>query len=135
MTKMKRAELEKYRRLLQVMEEDLVTKIRRASHSGREEQILAEPSDSGDVALASYTKEFWYKLSDVERVHFNEIQAALLRIKDDTYGECIDCEEPVPPKRLAVVPWASRCTACQEKFETSQEEDLMETHAQEAANF
>lgn len=135
MIKVKRAELEKYRRLLQKLRDELVDKIRRASNSGRDEQISAEPSDSGDLALSSYTKEFWYKLSDVERSQFNEILAALQRISDGSYGECIDCEEAVPPKRLAVVPWASRCTRCQERFETTQAENEMEEQHQEAANF
>ena len=135
MTRMKRAELEKYRRMLMTMREELVDRIRRASNSGRDEQISAEPSDSGDLALSSYTKEFWYKLSDVERGQVNEILAALQRISDGSFGECIDCEEAVPPKRLAVVPWAARCTACQERFETAQADNALELQHEEVANF
>jgi len=32
-----------------------------------------------------------------------------------TFGICLDCEEEINPKRLAAVPWAARCVACQER--------------------
>ena len=47
-----------------------------------------------------------------------EVEAALARIADGTYGTCIDCGAEIPAARLAVNPSARRCIACQEKFET-----------------
>ena len=49
-----------------------------------------------------------------------EVQAALLRMKDGTYGECIDCGVDIPFARLQANPSASRCIACQERVEASQ---------------
>ena len=49
-----------------------------------------------------------------------EVEAALLRIKDDTYGECVDCGNNIPYARLHANPSASRCIACQERVEASQ---------------
>jgi RNA polymerase-binding protein DksA len=49
-----------------------------------------------------------------------EVQAALLRMKDGTYGECIDCGNDIPFARLNANPSASRCIACQERVEASQ---------------
>ena len=49
-----------------------------------------------------------------------EVEAALLRMKDGSYGECIDCAKPIPFARLHANPSASRCIACQEKVEASQ---------------
>lgn len=46
-----------------------------------------------------------------------EVEAALARIADGTYGTCIDCGVEIPAARLAVNPAARRCIACQEKFE------------------
>ena len=46
-----------------------------------------------------------------------EVEAALARIADGTYGTCIDCGAEIPAARLAVNPSARRCIACQEKFE------------------
>jgi len=49
-----------------------------------------------------------------------EINAALERVNDGTFGYCQECEEPIPAKRLDAVPWARRCVSCQEEAERSQ---------------
>jgi DnaK suppressor protein len=39
---------------------------------------------------------------------------ALKRIEDNTYGVCLECEEPISAKRLAALPWAKYCISCQD---------------------
>ena len=51
---------------------------------------------------------------DRESSRLREVKAALRRINDDSFGTCIECESAINPKRLAAVPWASRCISCQE---------------------
>jgi DnaK suppressor protein len=41
-----------------------------------------------------------------------DIDAALERIADDTFGICVDCEEDIPIERLRVIPTAVRCVEC-----------------------
>ena len=36
------------------------------------------------------------------------------RIEHSSYGVCLECEEPISPKRLKAIPWAERCIVCQE---------------------
>jgi len=45
------------------------------------------------------------------------IDAALRRIDDGTYGLCIDCGEPIDPRRLEFDPTVLRCVDCASKFE------------------
>jgi RNA polymerase-binding transcription factor DksA len=45
------------------------------------------------------------------------IVAALDRMREGTYGRCIDCDEVIAPARLEAVPWASRCEDDQERYE------------------
>jgi RNA polymerase-binding protein DksA len=47
----------------------------------------------------------------------SDIEAALQRIDRGTYGDCIDCGDPIDKKRLAAKPQASRCVECQGHFE------------------
>jgi DnaK suppressor protein len=54
-----------------------------------------------------------------DAAELQEVEAALTRIKGDTYGICIDCGTPIPLTRLDVAPMSARCVACQEKLETS----------------
>jgi DnaK suppressor protein len=42
------------------------------------------------------------------------IGAALGRIDDGTYGECLNCGQEIGPKRLEAIPWARYCITCQE---------------------
>ena len=123
MTGIKKSQMEKHRKQLLKVREEIVAKMHRTVSDGRDENLWGETSDSADQALSSYTKEFLYKLSDVERRQFVEIEAALWRIEEGTFAECVDCHNPLPSKRLEIVPWASRCTNCQEAFERSQEEE------------
>ena len=46
-----------------------------------------------------------------------QVEAALARIEDGSYGVCIDCGQPIPDARLEVRPEAARCVTDQEKFE------------------
>src|SRR5580658_11245553 len=52
-----------------------------------------------------------------------DLRAALNRVAQGTYGVCIDCEEPIAPKRLAAVPWIPRCLSCQNDLEAGAVED------------
>ncbi|MEO8508055.1 MAG: TraR/DksA C4-type zinc finger protein [Betaproteobacteria bacterium] len=49
-----------------------------------------------------------------------EVEIALGRIQDGTYGTCVECGMPIPYARLAANPSAPRCIACQEKLEAGQ---------------
>jgi DnaK suppressor protein len=42
-----------------------------------------------------------------------EIDAALARIADGTYGQCVECGEVIKDLRLEAIPEASRCTSCE----------------------
>ena len=46
-----------------------------------------------------------------------DIEAALQRIDDGSYGICCDCDEPINPKRLEFDPTAPRCVGCASKAE------------------
>lgn len=57
-------------------------------------------------------------LDERSRQQVREIQAALARIEDGTYGDCARCGEPINPKRLEMLPTARLCIRCQEQLET-----------------
>src|SRR5450631_1624595 len=54
---------------------------------------------------------------DRESSLLREVNEALDRMQDGNFGTCIECEESINPKRLAAVPWASRCIHCQEAYD------------------
>jgi len=46
-----------------------------------------------------------------------DVDAALSRVAAGSYGECIDCGEPIAAARLKAYPAATRCIDCQAAFE------------------
>lgn len=44
-----------------------------------------------------------------------QVKAAVRRIHEGSFGTCADCETAISSRRLAAVPWAQRCIACQEQ--------------------
>jgi len=77
--------------------------------------------DAGDQALSSTLETLNKSLQDNEYEEYHRIVQALAKISDGTYGTCIDCNEPIPEKRLKYYPNAARCLVCQEMYEDSLE--------------
>ena len=51
-------------------------------------------------------------IENSELHEIRQIQVALKRIDEGTYGICANCGEPIDPKRLKALPTATRCIAC-----------------------
>lgn len=71
-------------------------------------------------AQVATERELEFAIGERETSELAAIDAALARIEAGTYGECIDCAVHIPAPRLKASPEASRCIACQEKFEQHQ---------------
>lgn len=52
-----------------------------------------------------------------EQALLTEVERALKRIEEGTYGRCVDCGQPIPEKRLQAIPWASRCIKDEDRLE------------------
>ena len=55
-----------------------------------------------------------------------KIDASLAKLDENTYGICEDCDEPIMPGRLLVLPFAIRCRDCQEIEEEREANEMME---------
>jgi len=113
---MDKKRLEYYKKKLQTRREELIKTIARTEEEGRTADD--DPTvDLADKAANSYTKEFLFGQTNVDRTLLALIDGALARIKGGTYGVCAECEEELQQKRLEAVPWARHCVTCAEKQE------------------
>ena len=77
----------------------------------------AETPDPVDLAVRNYSKNVMLAVSENESKQLALIDEAVLRIDDEEYGLCQNCEKDINPKRLAAIPWARYCLDCQELLE------------------
>ncbi len=89
----------------------LTNMVQRTEGYGREKE--PDIQDMADMAVESYTKEFMFGKSSGDRVILQQVREALSRIQDRSYGHCVNCENPIQPKRLEAVPWTRHCLECQ----------------------
>jgi DnaK suppressor protein len=115
--KLKKREIEAYRKQLVERREELVVKLAEFRNESKEvETDIAQ--DLADKAESSYTKEFLLSLSDAEREQLFQIDAALKRIRRGDFGICQMCQKDIGRKRLNALPWTPLCIDCQEKAES-----------------
>ena len=63
----------------------------------------------GDIATATFDREMASTLEENSTHVLAEIDAALARIDEGTYGVCVRCGEPIGRERLEALPWATLC--------------------------
>ena len=78
----------------------------------------AQPDDGiqdlADKAASAYSKELNFSLSDGERNMLMQIDEALVRVREGSYGVCTNCGATIGEKRLDAIPWTAFCIDCQE---------------------
>ena len=74
----------------------------------------AEP-ETGDEIQRALDRALVIETLDRTSALLREVRAAIERVGNGEYGRCLNCEEEISPKRLAVVPWARFCLKCQEE--------------------
>ncbi|MGB7760158.1 MAG: TraR/DksA family transcriptional regulator [Bryobacteraceae bacterium] len=90
---------------------------------------IEKSADQMDEIQYASERELAIRNVDRDSALLRQVKAALRRIHDGGFGICIDCEYAISPKRLAAVPWATRCIQCQEVAERERQEatDVSET--------
>lgn len=73
--------------------------------------------DRDDLAQDYITLEKELAIKAMEREQLQQIDKALERLDDGTYGLCQECHEPINPERLEILPYALLCVSCQSKQE------------------
>ena len=106
-------DVNKHKSALVVLRSDLtgrITAIGKDLHH-TEEEI---EKDFAEQATQLENDEVLNSLNDEARNTVMQIDKALLRIKDGTYGRCNKCSEVINEQRLDIVPYVDLCIECAE---------------------
>ncbi len=88
--------------------------------------LYSGPSSNGDRALSPFNKkmeaasqitELEQRLGKTRQIkqQIVEVEHALDKVRNGTYGSCDDCGRPIDPERLKIMPQANLCLECKAK--------------------
>jgi RNA polymerase-binding protein DksA len=104
-----RAELEQHRERLRgtIAHHD----IGNSSLTEETGELMSSSSDNhlADTASETYEREFDEGLEEDAQDQLREVEAALKRLEEGTYGTCSVCGKTIPVERLEAVPWTTLC--------------------------
>jgi RNA polymerase-binding transcription factor len=94
-----------------------------ARHVGEEQaralEIVNDDAKSSDQAIRDVIQELALKLGDRESRTIGEIDQALMRMKEGSYGLCVRCGKAIEERRLEAVPTARYDAACLTEIENA----------------
>ena len=101
---------------------------KRAEHVRDEQAAALELSDDGvkdtvDMSLMDVNKELALRLGERESQMIADIDQALLRMDEGSYGKCAKCGKLIDERRLEALPTARYDAACQDAIERANGED------------
>ncbi len=121
---MNKKELEKFKKLLLKIREKMCDELKHITENNLSKSQKDAAGDlSGytyhmaDVATDTYDREFSLNIASNEQEILFEIDEALKRIEDKSYGNCLKCDKKISKRRLTAVPYARLCISCQTKEE------------------
>ena len=120
---MTKKEMEKFKKLLLEKRANLILNVNQITEDSRQSQKEASGDLSGysihmaDMASDNYEREFSLNLASGERETLLQIDEALKRINEKTYGKCLSCKKKISKRRLTAVPHALLCLKCKEQEE------------------
>ena len=122
--KFTKKELEDFRKLILKRKEEVLDDIKHISEDTlKKSQKEASGDISGytyhmaDVATDTYDREFSLGLASNDRNFLYELEDALKKIEERTFGICEECKNIISKTRLRAVPYAKLCVKCQERKE------------------
>ena len=77
----------------------------------------SENGDSADVAFDAGSEEISTQLAELEARELTQIEKAIARITQGTYGLCEMCQTKIPIARLNALPYSTTCVDCQREME------------------
>jgi DnaK suppressor protein len=80
---------------------------------GASERDLAHINDTSDMASDAADGDLSLRIAESETVEAGEIERAIEKIDNGTYGLCEMCNKPINAERLLFLPYVTQCIKCQ----------------------
>ena len=129
---MKRSEyIRRVRSILIERRDSLLQSLRSELNTGWSANPVRDVRDYGDAASDSEFRELLVELANADARDLRQINEAIARAEQGTYGVCSDCQQNIPILRLKALPYATRCVRCQQAFDEGEPNQWSETESSE----
>jgi DnaK suppressor protein len=96
---------------------DRAARTLQGEHAGENGELTSLDQHQADSASDMSDADRQKAALEVVQAQHSQVQAALNRIADGSYGNCVDCGATLPDERLEARPEAMRCVNCQQRVE------------------
>src|SRR5438876_11706582 len=84
----------------------------------RNDKGSVSTGDSADLAFDTGSDEIASQLAELEARELNQIERAMSRMRQGSYGNCEACQARIPVARLNALPYSTTCNDCQREMES-----------------
>ncbi len=81
-------------------------------------KVTSATGDVADAAFDSSGEEMASQLAELEAKELTQIERAIRKLKQGSYGKCEGCNCTIPVARLNALPFSTLCIKCQREMET-----------------
>ncbi len=121
---MNKKDREEFKRLLLRRRAQLSSEVGKLAeetlHHNRQDaagDLSSMPIHMADIASDNFEKELNLDFIQMESAEVRDMDEALARIEEGTFGTCESCDKPIPKARLRAVPHARLCIGCKREEE------------------
>lgn len=109
--------LDRAREQLTALRGELRSQLQEMGADPDADAIQGDGFDPGfaDSAHATAERGETLLLAEKLRDQLHEVDAALGRVADGSYGTCTSCGQPIPAERLEALPYSALCVNCKQR--------------------
>ena len=116
-----KSELKQFKAQLQLRRRQLLGDVNKLESEALKKadagDLSSLPLHMADQGTDNFEQDITLGLMESEGEELQQIQEALDRIADNTFGVCENCKKPIPKPRLKAIPYTRLCLACKKKEE------------------
>ena len=116
--RLKKEKLQSFKKILFTRREQLASELRQATADFNNDDVVH--TDAVDQAAADMDKSFALQMKNRDRDILWQIDGALKRIEDGTFGECERCGEAIAEARIKAFMFTTLCIDCKSEIENEE---------------
>jgi DnaK suppressor protein len=137
-TEVARNRYDELKRILEERRREILSEVQGRMRDVRAEAASGEGQgvlDTAESSEADIQDDIEFALIQMKAETLHKIEEALIRLEENTYGNCFECGDEINERRLRALPFAVRCKDCEEARELAERRERQLASRRSAAGF